>query len=181
MEFSQMAARIRELREICGYTAEEMARDLGVSLDVYTRYETEGDDIPISALYHLSQKLGVELSEILTGDQPHIATFCVVRRGRGQNIDRYPGYRFHSLAHTFKDKIMEPLLVSVEPSDHDPALVSHPGQEFNMVLEGKIELLFEKKRVLLEAGDSVYFNAIYPHGQRAVEKNATFLTVIAEN
>ncbi len=179
-EFRQMADRIRELREICGFSPEEIAQELGVPVSAYNKYETNGEDVPISVLYHLANKFGVDLNEILTGAAPHLVTFAVVRRGQGMNVDRYPGYRFHSLAHTFKHKMMEPLLVTVDPSDHDPSLVTHAGQEFNFILEGVIELLFDDKRVRLEAGDCVYFDPSHLHGQRAVGEKARFLTVIAE-
>ena len=179
-EFRQLAARIRELRGICGFSAEELAGELDVSPDVYAGYEEIGEDVPISALYHLANKFGVDFNELLTGAQSHLSTYSVVKRGRGMSVDRYPGYRFHSLAHTFKRKMMEPLLVTVDPDPVDPKLVTHTGQEFNYVLEGVIELLFDDKRVRLETGDCVYFNPSHPHGQRAVDNTATFLTVIAE-
>ena len=179
-EFRQLAARIQELRDICGFTLEEVAGELNMPTDVYAGYEATGEDIPISVLYHLSNKFGVDLNELLTGAQAHLSTYSVVRRGRGMSVDRYPGYRFHSLAHTFKRKMMEPLLVTVEPSDGDPKLVAHAGQEFNFILEGVIELLFDDKRVQLDEGDCVYFDPSHPHGQRAVGGTAKFLTVIAE-
>ncbi|MDR3207077.1 MAG: cupin domain-containing protein [Oscillospiraceae bacterium] len=179
-ELRQLAARIQELRDICGFTADELAQELGVTRAVYDGYEQNGEDVPISALYHLSNKFGVDLNELLTGAAPHLSALAVVRRGHGMSVDRYPGYRFHSLAHTFKRRMMEPLLVTVEPSDHDPAPVTHGGQEFNLILEGVIELFYDEKRVTLTAGDCVYFDPTHPHGQRAVGGQARFLTVIAE-
>lgn len=179
-EIREMAARIRELRDICGVSARDMAAELGVSEEVYLGYEATGEDVPISVLYHLANRFGVDLNELLTGKAPHLASYSVVRRGYGMSVDRYPGYRFHSLAHTFKHKMMEPLLVTVDPQEEDPGLVTHAGQEFNFVLEGAIELLFDDKRVRLEAGDCVYFDPSHPHGQRAVDGCARFLTVIAE-
>ena len=179
-EFLQLAARIRELRGICGLSAEELAQELNVPTEVYQGYEKTGRDVPISVLYHLANRFGVDLNELLTGAQAHLSAYSVVKRGRGMSVDRYPGYRFHSLAHTFKRKIMEPLLVTVDPSEDDPELVSHGGQEFNFILEGVIELLFDDKRICLEEGDCVYFDPSHPHGQRAVGRKSRFLTVIAE-
>lgn len=180
-QFAQIAARIRELREISGYTVAQMAAELGITPEVYGQYEHSGENIPISVLYHLSQRLGVDLNILLTGAEARLDTYCLVRRGQGQPIDRYPGYRFHSLAHKYARRIMEPLMVTLDPEDHDPQPVTHPGQEFNYVLEGAMELLFDGKRFVLEAGDSVYFNPTYPHGQRAYGgQPARFLTVIAE-
>jgi transcriptional regulator with XRE-family HTH domain len=180
-EFRQIALRIKELREISGCTVEELAKDLKIDPKIYVSYETDGVNIPISVLYHIAQKFGVDFTEILTGSTPRLEDFCVVKNGHGASVDRYPGYTFQSLAFKFLHKIMDPLLVTVDPEQGDPVLVTHLGQEFNFVLEGAIEFLFEDKRVVLKSGDSVYFNPAHPHGQRAYGgKPAKFLTVIAE-
>lgn len=180
-EIKQIASRIKELREISGCTVETLAKELDVDVQTYVSYETEGVNIPISVLYHIAQKFKVDLTEILTGKTPRLDDLCVVRNGHGAQIDRYPGYTFSSLAYKFSHKIMEPLLVTVDPEHDTPTLVTHVGQEFNFVLEGSIELFFDDKRVVLGAGDSVYFDPTHPHGQRAWgDSPAKFLTVIAE-
>ncbi|MCL2085082.1 MAG: cupin domain-containing protein [Oscillospiraceae bacterium] len=177
---NELGARLRELREVCGFSAEEVAENLNISAAVYAGYEQNAADIPISVLYHVAVLCKVDLNELLTGVASHIDTLSVVRRGQGLSVDRYAGYRFENLAFTFRGKMMEPLLVTVEPSDADPEPVTHGGQEFNMVLEGVIELLFDGRRVRLEEGDCAYFDPGHPHGQRAVGQRARFLTVIAE-
>jgi transcriptional regulator with XRE-family HTH domain len=178
--FGELAARIRELREICGYSLGDLAAELRLEPETLRRYESEGADVPISVLYQMSHLFGVDFNELISGQQAHLDTLSVVRRGAGHAVDRYPGYRFQALASTYKRKLMEPLLVTVMPDDKPVKLVQHPGQEFNLVLEGEIELLFDDKRVTLSAGDSVYFNPVHPHGQKAIGGKARFLTVIAE-
>ena len=179
--FRMISGRIRELREVFGLSAEEMARDTGVSLEKYEEYETIGKDIPISVLYHISQKFGVDLSEILTGEPARISTFEICKRGRGKTIDRFPGYMFESLAPRFTNKIMEPLLVTLIPGEPEAALVSHSGQEFNIVLEGVVVVTYDDKEYVLEAGDAIYFDPTHPHSQKAIgEGKARFLTVITE-
>ena len=174
----QVARRIREMREICGFTAEELAGRVGVTPERFHAFEESGEDIPISVLYHLAQIFNIDLSVLMTGNAPHLDSYCHVQKGRGQAVDRYPGYSFRHLAYTYRNKVMEPLLVTVEPSEADPALVTHGGQEFNLCLEGVIEVIFGSKVIRLEAGDSLYFNPAKPHGQRAVGGQARFLTVI---
>lgn len=176
----QMARRIREMREICGLTLEDLSGRVGVPADRFAAFEENGEDIPISVLYHLAQIFKVDLSELMTGQSPHLHTYCHVRKDQGQAVDRYPGYRFQSLAHAYKSRVMEPLLVTVEPGDKAPSLVTHGGQEFNLCVEGVVEVLFAGKTIRLEPGDSVYFNPVYPHGQRAVGAPAKFLTVITQ-
>ena len=180
-EKRNISERIRELREIFGLTEDEMARETGVDKQKYIEYETDGEDIPISVLYHISQRFGVDLSEILTGEPARISTLQVCRRGKGKTIDRYPGYMFESLAPRFTQKIMEPLLVTLVPGEPEAALVTHGGQEFNLVLEGEIVITFDDKEHVLGAGDAVYFDPTHPHGQKAIGKDkARFLTVIIE-
>ncbi len=180
-DLMQIAARIRELRQIFELSEEDVAADLSIEPSQYRKYETFGSDIPISVLYHLANKYNVDLTEILTGLSPRLNTFNVVPAGQGIAIDRYEGYNIQSLAHRFINKVMEPMLVTLEPSDTEPALVTHAGQEFNYVLDGSIYFLFEEKRVLLTQGDCVYFTPTHPHGQMAASgKKALFLTVITE-
>ena len=180
-QYEKISERIRELRDIFDLTQEEMARDTGVDVPTYIEYETSGKNIPISVLYHISQKFGVDLSEILTGEPARISTMQVCRRGKGQILNRYPGYMFESLAPRFKGKVMEPLLVTLSPGEPEAALVTHNGQEFNLVLEGTIVITYGDKEHVLNAGDAVYFDPTLPHGQKAIgEEKARFLTVITE-
>lgn len=180
-ELQAIADRIRELRESCDYTPETLANELGISTETYLGYENNGEDIPISVLYDIAHKFSVDFSELLTGNTARIDTYCVVKKGEGAEIDRCPGYRFKNLAHRYVGKKMEPLIVEVEPKDGEPTLITHTGQEFNYVLEGSIELIFDQKRIVLEEGDSVYFNPLLPHGQRAAgDRKAVFLTVIID-
>lgn len=180
-EMRQIAERIRELREIFGLTEEEMAKEVNVDLIKYTEYESSGENIPISVLYHISQKFGVNMSEILTGEPARLSTLEICRRGKGQTIDRFPGYMFESLAPRFTGKIIEPLLVTLIPDEPEAAMVTHKGQEFNLVLEGTVIITYDDKEYALSAGDAVYFDPAHPHGQKAVgEIKARFLTVITE-
>lgn len=177
---NEITARIRELREVCDYTPEKLAEELGLPAEQYAGYEERGD-FPISVIYEIANKFGVDFNELITGEPSRIDTYQVVRRGKGRSISRFPGYRFKDLAFRYADKIMQPLLVTLEPSDEPAKLVSHAGQEFNLVLHGSIAVVFEDQEIILNEGDSIYFNPTYLHGQRCVgDTKARFLTMIAE-
>jgi len=180
-ELRMISERIRELREVFGRSVEDMARDAGVDVEKYVEYETNGEDIPISVLYHISHVFGVDMSEILTGESARISTLQICRRGKGRTIDRFSGYMYEDLAPRFTGKVMEPLLVTLIPGQPDAALVTHGGQEFNLVLEGSIALTYDGREYVLSPGDAVYFDPTHPHGQKASgEAKARFLTVITE-
>ncbi len=180
-QFKEIAQRLAGLREDCGFTQEELAADLGIDIDVYKSYEESGRDVPISVVFHVAKKFGVDFTEILTGTAAKLDTYHVVRAGEGKTVDRYPGYSFQDLAFRYTRKVMQPLMVTLDPSDEPAALVQHTGQEFNYVVSGKVIVSFNDRELLLCPGDSIYFNPLYPHGQKcASDEPAVFLTVIAE-
>lgn len=180
-QINEIAERLKGLREACGYSLEKLAEELGIEVQTLADYESNGEKIPISVIYEIANKFKVDFTEIITGVGAKLDTYHVVRDGKGKTCSRYPGYRFEDLAFRYNKKIMQPLLVILDPSDAPAELVSHPGQEFNFVLEGSVCVVFDDKEIILNQGDSIYFNPTHRHGQRCVgDQKAKFVTVIAE-
>ncbi|MCL2678883.1 MAG: XRE family transcriptional regulator [Dehalococcoidia bacterium] len=177
---AQIPKRIRELREIMEISAYDIAREVGIPLETYEKYEAGELDIPISALYKIAGHLEVDATILLTGDSPRMDTAAVCRAGKGLEVERYPGYEYQSLAYNFKSRKIEPLMVSLDPAKEPALPVSHNGQEFNYVTEGRVRVTVGKREYILDAGDSIYFNAELPHAQSAVEAPAKFITIIQE-
>jgi len=176
----QIADRIRELREISGMTADTLAHRLNITPEEYSRYENAAEGVPISTLYQIAGILDVELTELLTGSTPRLQNYCYVKNGEAPYIERYKGYKFQSLAYSFMNKKVEPLLVTLDPEENKKmSLVTHPGQAFNYVLEGRIKVILGGKEIVMGPGDSLYFDPTIPHGQTtADDKPGKFLTVI---
>jgi len=180
-DLSELGQRIKGLREACDVTTHEMAEDLGITVEQYRVYEETGADVPISVIFHMSQKFGVDMTEILTGVRAKLDTYQIVRRGEGREVDRTEGYAFEDLAWLYSNKVMQPLLVTLDPDGAETDLVSHAGQEFNMVLEGTMEFRLLDQNFILGAGDCIYFNSMLPHGQACASSERTrFVTVICE-
>lgn len=176
-----IAERIRGLREIAHLSIETCAADLKIPASAYKEYESGTVDIPVSFLYQIAHKFQVELSSILTGEEPRLHVYSVTRGGRGVKVDRRKDYDYQSLAFNFIDKKMEPFLITVDPRpESEPMpLNAHPGQEFNYLLEGTLKVNVGGHEVVLAAGDSIYFDSRHPHGMRAVGKTkAKFVAVI---
>lgn len=180
---SDIASRIRELRESVGCSAEQTAVYLGIGLPEYLSYESGGLDVPISILYEIAGQFGVDLTDLMTGKSPNLQQYCVVRDKKGPEIERFPGYRFQSLAFDFQGRSFEPLLVTLDPAkNRSIGLVTHVGQEFNLVLSGRVRVVLGGRSVDLNTGDSIFFDPTIPHGQLALDEvSASFLTVITRD
>jgi transcriptional regulator with XRE-family HTH domain len=179
--FTELGQRIAGLRDACGYSQEEFADVLGVDRELYRGYEQTGFDVPASLLMHIATTCKVDMAVLLTGGSAHLSTWQVVRAGCGRVVDRYPGYHFQDLAWNFANKVMQPLLVTLDPASAPAEMVSHAGQEFNFVTAGCVRLVFPDREIRLEPGDSIYFDPQIPHAQRCgSDEPATFVTMITE-
>jgi len=177
---AHVCERIKELREILEISALDMAKETEIQYDTYSKYESGELDIPISALYTIASRLGTDVTVLLTGEEARMDSAAVCRKGKGVQVERYPGYEFSSLAYNFKHRTMEPLLVTLDSSKPSANQVSHSGQEFNYVTEGQVKVTVVKTEHILNEGDSIYFDARLPHSQIAVNGKAQFITIIQE-
>lgn len=179
-QIRQIAERIKELRGILEVSAEDLAKQVDVSVETYLQYEDAQTDIPIGVIYGVATALNVDPTVLLTGDAPRMRDYTIVRQGNGLSVERYAGYKFSSLAFNYIGRAFDPMLVDLEPMEKGPELVVHSGQEFNYVLEGTVQLVIGGREFILHAGDSAYFNPETPHGQRAIGGPVRFLTIINE-
>ena len=85
-------------------------------------------------------------------------------------MERRKAYKYQSLAAGFRGRKTDPFLVQVDPKPDDAELMkySHEGQEFDMVLEGTLEISIGNKVMTMNGGDSIYFDAAQPHCMRAL-------------
>lgn len=179
-QIRMIAARMRELREIAGYSYEEAASMLNVPTEVYIAYENAAQDIPIGFLNEFANRFKVDLTELLTGQSPRLTRYSLVRSGKGMQVERRAPYKYQSLAYNFINKKAEPFLVTVLPdSNAEVSMNSHPGQEFNYVVEGTLMIVINGKEFILNKGDSLYFDSSLPHGMKALDNQpAEFLAII---
>jgi len=176
-----IAERIKELREISGLSAESFANELNIETALFMNYESGNTDIPVGFLLKVAHRFNLELSSLLRGDEPRLHVYSVVRKGKGINVDRRKQYRYESLASNFIHKKTEPFIVTVEPDASNSPLESnsHPGQEFNYVLEGTLMVVVDGHEIILNQGDSIYFDSAYNHAMKALNsQQARFLAVI---
>ena len=177
-QLKQIGERLRGLRDVLDLTAEEVAKTIGISVEKYEKIEAGELDITISNLMKIAHKYGVSTEELIFAESPHMKSYFVVRKGQGMSIERTKAYKYQSLVGGFVNHKADVFIVTVEPKPgaHTVYKNSHAGQEFNLVLEGKMELYIGGKTIVLEEGDSIYFDSTKPHGMLAIgDKAVKFL------
>ena len=180
----EIAARIREMREIMGYATYEMADKVGVTEEVYLSYERGAEDMPFSFIHKCAQIFGIDLTDLLEGNnQARLSTYTITRRGKGQRTAKEDGIDISNLAPKFRDKIAEPYWVKYEYSalaqDKPIHLSTHSGQEFDFIVSGSLKVQVGSHIEVLNEGDSIYYNSSEPHGMIAVGgTDCTFVAVV---
>lgn len=180
-QIQQIAERLAGLRDALEITPEEMAKVCNISAEQYLLLESGTVDISVSLLHQISQAYGVELTTLMFGNEPKMSSYFITRKGKGIAVERTKAYKYQSLAAGFVERKADPFLVTVHPKPDDEPLYlnSHPGQEYNMILNGRMLLQINGKDLILEQGDSIYFNSELPHGMKALDgEKVSFLAII---
>lgn len=175
-----IAPRLRGLRDALDMSVEDLAAKTGVTPERVALYEAGETEIPVGFLMKVAQACHVDLTVLISGVEPHLKGYSLVRHGEGLSVERRTDYDYKSLAYRFSGRKMEPFLITVPPKKpEDMNLVVHSGQEFIHVLHGRLELRLGEDVLALAPGDSLYFDSQTPHALRGLDdKQAVFLDVI---
>ena len=179
----EIAVRIREMREICGFSEETMAEKTEVTPEEYRLYESGTTDFPFTFIHKCSLAFGIGITDLMEGQSAHLSSYTVTRKGQGQQTAKEDGIEIRNLAPLFRKKLGEPYYVRYEYSEklqNAPIhLTKHNGQEFDLVVSGQLKVQVGDHVEYLEEGDSIYYNSSTPHGMIAVGgKDCVFLAMV---
>lgn len=180
-QIKQIAERLAGLRDALEITPEEIAKVCNLATEQYLLLESGTVDISVSILHQISQAYGLELTTLMFGDEPKMSSYFVTRKGKGITVERTKAYKYQSLAAGFVGRKADPFQVTVHPTAEDEPIFlnTHFGQEYNLVLSGRMLIKINNKELTLEEGDSIYFNSELPHGMKALDgKKVCFLAII---
>lgn len=167
----EVAERIRAVRESVGLSPEEMAQKTEVSTFEYLAYEGGAKDLSFTFIYKFANACGVEITDLMEGESPHINSFDITRKGEAVPIARRKGLTYYRLAPNFKNKIGEPFLVTIPYVDEKyrvPHPHTHEGQEMDIVISGQLKVQVGDNIEILNEGDSIYYDSSEPHDEWAV-------------
>ncbi len=165
----EVAQRIKNTREIFGFSVEEMARKTDVSFEEYEQLEKGEKDFSFTFIYKCAKCFNVDPTELLQGTSPTLSSYNITRKGGGLAITRLKGVVYKNLASMFKNKIAEPFWVKIPYQENEEMKTStHAGQEFDIVIKGTLKINIDGNEETLYEGDSIYYNSSTPHGLMAI-------------
>ena len=105
---SEIAFRIREMREIMGYDEAKMATLTEVTPEEYIAYESGTVDLPFTFIHKCALAFDISITELLEGSSARLSSYTITRKGEGQQTAKEEGITIENLAPLFKKKIAEP-------------------------------------------------------------------------
>jgi transcriptional regulator with XRE-family HTH domain len=177
-----LADRIRRVREMRGLTIKDLSSRTGIDIDTLKQTES-GEMIPaLGQLVRLGRALDMKMGYFISPGIDKLMT--VVRKDERRPVSRYGetksmqyGYFYESLASEKADRLMEPFIVTLMPTDKEE-FSTHAGQEFLYVLEGEMKVQVGDRVEFLKPGDAVYYDSNQPHLVRCVGTNVTKILAV---
>ena len=182
-QLMDVASRIRDMREILGYSIQKMAEDTEVSEEQYKLYETGTVDLPFTFIHKCAKIFGVEITVLLEGRSAKLSGYTVTRQGKGLVTASEEGITIQDMAPMFRKKLATPYWVTYQYSadlqEKPIHTTTHSGQEFNLVIRGAMRIKVGDHEEVLREGDSIFYKSSTPHGMIAIDgKDCVFLSMI---
>ena len=171
-KINEIADRIKGLRLDLNMSTADMAKEVGMSEAEYLAYENGEKDFNFSFVYKIANIAKVDVTEVMEGNSPELTEYTVTRKGEGRPIARRDGFKYSRLGSRFRNKLAEPYHVVIPYSEEalNPPyeLVTHSGQELNIVIKGTLKVQLGDHAEVLHEGDSIFFSSMTPHNEYAL-------------
>ena len=166
-EAESVGDRIRKARETHGLTLEDLSARTGIDVAALRGVESNEAIPPLGELIRLGKALQTGMSYLVSPGVEKPMT--VVRANDRQPFSRYGGgrsgrygYSYESLAPEKANRLMEPFVVTLTPTEADEPS-THDGQEFLFVLQGEMMARVGDRTEILGPGDALYYDSSQPH------------------
>jgi transcriptional regulator with XRE-family HTH domain len=171
-----LGERLRSLRKLRGLSLEEAGRRLELSASFLSMLERGRTDVSLGRFERICRVYGIQAGELLLehgqGLEPEIRAIS-----EAPAIDRGVGVSYR-LVRREPPQVMH---VEFAPRAAFEDLRAHHGEDFAIVLRGRVELLYGSERHLVLAGETVRFPGAEPHGlANASDLPATVVIVTTE-
>jgi transcriptional regulator with XRE-family HTH domain len=185
VEALRIGDKMRGLREKNRYTLQDLAAKTGVPRERLAEIECFETIPPVATLLKLAKALNVSMTYFFQ-DEATEDKIAVTRRNDRVRGERRPhhqkgevSYIYETLETRKANKQMQPFLVEFPPLDtSEMVFVSHEGEEFLHLLEGRLEFRSPDRVEVLDPGDSIYFESDIHHSFRCLSDKAAKAIVV---
>ncbi|MFC3885472.1 helix-turn-helix domain-containing protein [Bacillus songklensis] len=153
--------KIRELRLQKGLTLKELSERTELSISFLSQVERGATSLAITSLKKIADALNIKISEFFD-DTPNENYMVKASEQKPFNI-KGSEFTYVRLNGEFTGRTLEPILVTLAPSQKQTQKYGHSGEEFYYVLKGFVIFNIDGKEYVIREGDSIHFPSTCPH------------------
>ena len=162
---TSVGRRLREIRAARRLSVRALAELSGLNVNTVSLIENERTSPSVSTLQQVAQGLRVPISEFFQADEG--STKLVHQKNGSRPRMVFENTAMEDLAAGMPRLGPEPIILSLDArATSGEGMIVHTGREFVYCLEGRLAYTVEDRVYLLEAGDSLCFEAYLPHRWR---------------
>ncbi|MGX1306101.1 transcriptional regulator with XRE-family HTH domain [Amorphus suaedae] len=174
---------VRRQRQRLQMTLADLAQATRLSPGMVSKIENGQISPSLSTLTTLANAFNLPLSAFFRSFEES-RDVSYVPAGRGLEIDRRgtrAGHMYQLLGHMIRSSVsVEPYLITLTEQSAMFTEFQHEGVEFIYMLEGEVTYRHGDRSFQLSPGDSLFFDAIAPHGPaELLTAEARYLSIIA--
>jgi len=174
-----IGAKLKALREKDNLSLRDLAEKVGLSASFLSQLELGQVSPSIASLENIANLLNVNITYFFD-DQTRPDSVVMRKDERKKIFSKTSKAVIQPLAHELSKKKIEPFMLTLdtggESGEHPYS--SHHGEEFGIVIRGKVKFILEDKKYLLEDGDSVYFNSKKPHKWKNIDRKKAIIILV---
>jgi transcriptional regulator with XRE-family HTH domain len=157
----KIGSRIRSLRQQRELTQEELAERAGLTKGFISQVERDLTSISLDSLIQILEALGEKVSHFFGDLEKEKIVYRTEDRVDLQNRNGVKGFCLPVPGST--NRLMEPVILTLGPTECTEEEQAHPGDELGYVLKGRVAIHFGTRAHRAKAGDCFYFTADQDH------------------
>ncbi|QXI40122.1 helix-turn-helix domain-containing protein [Pseudomonas xantholysinigenes] len=169
LDRSAVGARLRQLRKSRQMTLKQLSAQSGVPLSTLSKMELAQVSVSYEKLAAVARALNLDIAQLFRASSPSVAAqpATVVVDSLAAVAGYSTGtYDYYPIAGAFPERRMTPAyarIIARERGQFDD-FIRHPGQEFAMVISGRVRIEFETgEAVSIGPQETAYFDSQVGH------------------
>ncbi|MCX7884146.1 MAG: XRE family transcriptional regulator [Caloramator sp.] len=158
---NEIGEKISKLRKQKALTLKELSEMTGLSISFLSQVENGYSSLAITSLKKIADALNVPITEFFNSYNNH--SFHI--KTDQQKIFKIEGNsaEYILLSGEFPQRMLEAMIVYIQPESVLGSKFNHPGEEFVYVLEGNLIIDVDGEKYYVNSGESIHYPSMMPH------------------
>jgi transcriptional regulator with XRE-family HTH domain len=177
----QITTKLKDIRKEKNITLQELAEAAGVTKGMLSQVENNRTIPSLTVFLNIIKSLKIDINDFFQDFNTGQASKVIFKKKEHYQPfekENTVGFHYHRiLSSTVDEYHIDFVLLTLMPNAQR-AFVQTDAFEFKYMLKGKVEYTIGEEVFVMEAGDSIYFDATEPHNPKNVGDGEAQLLVL---